>query len=455
MKFLDDIMQAISGNTKTKIEDPFIGAFIGSWIVCNWEHLAILMWGDGNAAERINALSKYFKDTHIFELNTVLTIPLLMTLLFLFVFPWASLLLKSLQKFANERLHQQAISIEVSKVREQEILNKQQLLADPNKKFLEQNAQLDIDRRQETIEQLKLRTFRFKQKAETAAAESEAATASAAEAKSRAFQAELEEEKKQKYAELERQRFNVESARLKSTQASNRFPSSYSFMLAIAESLKADEVQLSLTGLGEIVAMIFGYENFLSLVHDENFNNDKLSQVSCIYYDPKVFASRLESIVQNEDSYNADLESGLLFDHVISVLEDLKYKILTEDQVKDICRDACENFKYDLLNGEEFSGPISESDTHIEDIEIGELDSFTFNGGLSAVFSGSASGSHRNDTELPGRDIKFNVEIKNTVLFGTRALGKFELGEISASLIDYDYDFESEDEANSTWAPRN
>lgn len=455
MKFFDDIMQSISGNTKTKIEDPFIGAFIGSWIVCNWDHLAILMWGDGVAAERINALSKYFKQTNIFELNTILVAPLLMTLLFLFAFPWVSLILKSLQKFANERLHQQAISIEVGKVREQEILNKQQLLADPNKKFLEQNVQLDIDRRQETIEQLKLRTLRFKQKAEAATAESEAATASAAEAKSRAFQAELEEEKKKKTAALERQRFNVESTRLKSAQASNRFPSSYSFMLAIAESLKFDDVHLSLTGLGEIVSMIFGYESFFSLVHDENFNNNKLSQVSCIYYDPKDFASRLELIVQDEGSDNVDLDSGVLFDHVISVLENMEYRLLTEDQVEDICRDACENFKYDLLNGEEFSGPISESDTHFEDIEIGEMDSFTFIGGLSAIFSGSASGSHRNDIEVPGRDIKFSVEIKNTVLFGTRALGKFELGEVSASLIDYDYDYESVDEADSSWVPRN
>ncbi|MCW1248177.1 hypothetical protein OC610_27420, partial [Pseudomonas sp. SAICEU22] len=125
------------------------------------------------------------------------------------------------------------------------------------------------------------------------------------------------------------------------------------------------------------------------------------------------------------------------------------------DQVEEVCRDACENFKYDLPNGKEFSRAIAESDTFIDEVEIGDLDSFTFDGGLSAIFSGSASGSHRNDTEVPGRDIKFNVEIKNAVLFGTRALGKFELGEVSASLIDYDYDFESEDEADSTWVPRN
>ncbi len=425
----------------------FIGAFIGSWIVCNWSHLAVLIWGDGTAAERINALGNYFKETNIFGFNTILIIPLCMTLLFLFAFPWASLALKSLQKFANERLHQQAISIEVGKVKQQEILNRQKLLADPDKKFLEQNVQLDIDRRKEIIEQLRLRSVRRKEKAEAAAAASEAALASAAEAKSRANQAELEEEKKQKNAILERQRFNLASAQLKSAQASNRFPSSYSFMLAIEESLKADGVQLSLTGLGETVAMVFGYEDFHTLVHDENFNNERLSQVSYIYYDPNEFASSLETIVQHEGSDNENLGAGLLFDHVLSVFERLDYKLLTEDQVEEVCRDICENLKYDLLNGDEFSGPIAESDTIFDEIEIGDLDTIAFDDGLSVTFTGSASGSHRRDDDVPGRDIGFSIESKNTVLLGTRALGKFELGEVSASLIDYDYDGEDEADA--------
>ena len=218
-------------------------------------------------------------------------------------------------------------------------------------------------------------------------------------------------------------------------------------MLAIEESLKADGVQLSLAGLGEIVAMIFGYEDFHSLVHDENFNNEKLSQVSYIYYDPKEFASSLETIVQDEGTDNENLGPDLLFDHVISVFEDLEYKLLTEDQVEEVCRDICESLKYDLLNGDEFSGPIAESDTIFDEIEIGELDSITFDDGLNVTFTGSASGSHRRDDDVPGRDIGFNIEIKNTVLLGTRALGKFELGEVSASLIDYDYEGEDEGDA--------
>ena len=444
MKFLDDILQSISGNTKTKVEDPFIGAFLGSWIICNWSRLAILIWGDGTAAERIKALVDYFENTDFLGWNTVFVIPLCMALLFLFAFPWASLVLKSLQRFASERLHQQAVSIEVAKVKQREVLNKQRLLADPEKRFLEQSVQLDIDRRKEIIEQLKLRGIKRKEQAEAAIAASEVALATAREAKSRANQEELEEEKKQKGAILERQRFKVASARIKSAQASNRFPSSYSFMLAIEESLKEDHVQLSLAGLGEVVAMVFGYENFHSLINDENFNNERLSKVSYIYYDPKEFAVALEAIVQDENSDNENLESDLLFDHVISVFESLDYKMLAEDQVEEVCRDVCDNVKYDLLNGDEFSGPIAESDSIFDEIEIGDLERIVFDNGLSVSFSGSASGSHRKDDELPGRDIGFSIEVASAVLVGTKALGEFEVGEVSARLIDYYYDAEED-----------
>lgn len=440
MKFIDDILQSISGNTKTKVDDPFIGAFLGSWIACNWSHLATLIWGDGTTKERIDTLSKYLTETNVFALNTIIVIPLFMTIVFLFVFPWVSLLLKWLQKFAHNRLHQQAISIEVSKSKRQEALNRQKLLANPDKKFLEQNVQLDIDRRKEIIEQLKLRSTKFKENAEAATAAAEVAVAAAAEAKSRANQAQIDEEKKQQNATIERQRFTLASARLKSAQASNRFPSSYSLMVAIEQSLKADGIQLSLAGLGEIVATVFGYKDFQSLIADENFNNEKLSQVIYIYYSPAGLASSLENIVIDEESNNEDLGPDLLFDHVILVFENLGFKLITEDQVEEICRNICDKHRYELLQGDVLSGLMAVSDTSYDDIEIGDLESITFDDGLKVLFSGSASGSHRKDYDVPGRDIEFSIEIKNTLLLGTKALSEFEVGEVTGNLIDYDYE---------------
>lgn len=444
MKFINDILQSISGNTKTKIEDPFIGAFLGAWIICNWGNLALLVWGEGSAAERISKIGSHYQEMKIWDFNSLLAIPVLMTVVFIFVFPWISLLLKSIQKFANERLHKQAISVEVGKVQQQETLNKLRLKADPEKEFLAQSVKLDIEKEKELAEQLKLQTEKLKEETDAAKASSEAAAAAAKEAKSRANQAELEEVKKKVSAELEKQRFSVASAQLKSAQASNRFPSVYSLMHKIEEGLKEDGIQLSLAGLGNILAMVFGYDNFESLVHDENFNNKTLAQVSYIYYDRDEFALLLETIVQNESADNEDLSAGILFDHVMSIFDNDQFKLLPNDEIEEVCREVCEKMKYDLLNGYELSGPIAESDTFYDEVEIGELDDITFDKGLRVTFSGSASGTYRRDSDVPGRDIEFSIEIKNALIVGTRGLGEFEQGDVSASLIEYDDEDEDE-----------
>lgn len=451
MKFIDDILEAISGSTRTKIEDPFIGAFIGSWLICNWDNLALLVWGEGTAADRIAAISKHYQELKIFELNSLVAIPLFMTTMFIFAFPWVSWLLKSLLRYANELLHEQAVTIEISKVQRQEALNKRRLLADPEKKFLEESVSLDIQRRREVIEQLKLRTARFKEKADaatSAAAEakaaSEAAAAAAAEAKSRANQADLEEEKKNINAELERQRFGLASAQLKAAQASNRLPAAYGLMQTIEESLNGDEIYLSLNGLAAIVAMIFGYKSFQALVDDENFNNKTLTQVSYIYYDRDEFASTFETIVKNEGTRNEELDAEVLFDHVTSMFDNLDFKLLPKDEIEEVCREACENMKYSLLDSDELSGPIAESDTIYDEVEIGDLENITLKNGLSVTFSGSAGGTYRREYDVSGRDIEFSIEIKSALIVGTTGLGELERGEVSAELADYDYEPENE-----------
>lgn len=451
MKFIDDILEAISGSTRTKIEDPFIGAFIGSWLVCNWDSLALLVWGEGTATDRIAATSKHYHELKILEFNSLVTIPLLMTVLFIFAFPWVSWFLKSILKYANERLHEQAVAIEISKVQRQEALNKQRLLADPEKEFLAENVKIDIERRKEVNEQRKHRTTRLREKAEAAAAATaeakaiaEAAIAAAAEAKSHANQAELEEEKKKASAELEKQRFSLASAQLKAALASNRFPAAYALMQTVEESLKDDGIYLSLNGLGEIVAMIFGYKSFQTLVDDDTFNNKTLAQVSYIYYDREEFALTLETIVQDEGERNENLDAEILFDHVVSIFENFDFKLLSKDEVEEVCREACENMRYELLDSDELSGPIAESDTIYDEVEIGDLEDITFENGLSVTFSGSASGSHRREYDVSGRDIEFNIEIKSALVVGTTGLGELKKGEVSAELADYDYEPENE-----------
>ncbi|MBD1301091.1 hypothetical protein IDX04_34350, partial [Pseudomonas aeruginosa] len=93
---------------------------------------------------------------------------------------------------------------------------------------------------------------------------------------------------------------------------------------------------------------------------------------------------------------------------------------------------------------EEFSGPIAESDTIFDEVEIDDLEDITFENGLSVTFSGTASGNHRKEHDISGRDIEFSIEIKSALLVGTKGLGELERGKVSANLVNYDYEPENE-----------
>src|SRR5690606_24348529 len=136
MKFFEDLLTSIAGNTKARVNDPFFGAFILTWALCNWNYLAVLFWGEGSASKRIDDFYKYLVGSEFFSLNTIFFVPLLLTIFYLFLFPWLSFAMKFLQKNANDTLHKQAVDNEIRKVFQQEELNKARLRSNPDKQFL-------------------------------------------------------------------------------------------------------------------------------------------------------------------------------------------------------------------------------------------------------------------------------------------------------------------------------
>ncbi|CAI1883175.1 MULTISPECIES: hypothetical protein [Serratia] len=188
MKIIDDICASIAGNAKTRINDPFIGTFIISWLVCNWNHLSRLFWGEGKVNERIVIFYNYLYETPMWGWNYVLLIPLAITLFYLFLFPWVSMSMNFLQHWANEKLHKQAVDRELIKINQQKNLNKEKLKANPNKQFLEQLVQQDIDKRNEILEHLRQRSSRLDSKALEAKEKAKEQEAKTQEAESKAKQ---------------------------------------------------------------------------------------------------------------------------------------------------------------------------------------------------------------------------------------------------------------------------
>ncbi|TEW56591.1 hypothetical protein E2R68_00715 [Psychromonas sp. RZ22] len=430
MKILEDIWSSIVGNATTRVSDPVIGTFLTSWVICNWHYLALLFWGEGNATQRVSAFYKYWSSSEFFAFNSIFVIPFIFTLSYLFIFPWFSLLVKFLQKAVNDKLHEQAVAIELIKITQQEELNKAKLKANPDKQFLEQIIQLEINRKEEVSKQRKQRTIRFTEKAIEAKAKS-------AEAESNKNIAKNDEEKKNNQAALERQRFNISSAEFRSTMASHRFPSAFLFISLISDSLKQDGITLSVSASCEIVAAIFGYDNFKSLLSDEKFNNENLSSVKYIYYDDNDLAKKLEEITCGENSDNEDLTSDMLFDHIRMVFDELPYVFTNIDELAQLSLELCENDAYSLLEDDGASGAMAESDTIYDEVYVEEIDSSKFDGKFTAFINASASGSHRKESDIPGRDMTIQAEIVSSVLVGKYALGELEIESVNGGLVDY------------------
>ncbi|MEZ9179849.1 hypothetical protein AB4129_07760 [Vibrio cyclitrophicus] len=433
MKLIEDFCSSIAGTAKTRVSDPFIGTFIFSWFLCNWNYVALLFWGEGNATERVGAFYIYLSRTSILEWNSLFVFPFLVTLFYLFAFPWLSLCVKRIQKSVNDKLHQQAVEIEEDKVDQQESLSKARLRADPDKQFLEQLVQQDVDKRNEILEHIKQRTVRLEAKANEALSQEKEQEAKTKEAQSNAKAMGLELDKKTKQAELERVRFESDSAKARATLASHRFPSAYFLMLKVEESLSQDSVQLSLKASGEIVAALFGYENFEEVLADEKFNNDSLEKVKYIYYDDEL-AKRLEQIVLSEESENEDLSADLIFDHLQMLFDGEPLELVTLDTLSEYSREEIENNPYDLLNDEGVSGAIADSDTYFEDIEDIQIQSSKFVNGFSSKIGASASGSHRRDSDVSGRTMSISIEMESNVIVGKYGLGSLEEGEVKGIL---------------------
>jgi len=453
MQVLDDIWSTIKGNAKTRIKDPIAGTFIVSWCFCNWDKLALLFWGKGDLEKRISALAESM--SVLSNLNLLkqdldlLVIPTVLTIGYLFILPWASLWVKEKQKKTAVLQHSHAVDLDIEHTKKQWELNKERLRANPEKDFLAQDVTLDIQKEKYRVERRnKIRDYIDKKvRAATAVAEKAKAVAEKTKADAEKAKADAEaeqislekkrldlEEMKRK-ATKEKQRYNEQSAIHSATMASHRFPAVYYFMNLLSDSLKEDEVVLTASGLVSCIAAVFGYEIADDLINDKDFNNDNLSKLKYIILDDDL-AKKLSRICEREDSDNEDLSSDLIFDHIQMLFENLPFKLVSEDTLAEEISERVNEDSYDLLMGDELSGPIAETDTIFDEIHL-SVNVYNFNASFDVKLSGYASGSHRRESDVPGRDITISVEAKCQPVMGYFGLQDYEL-TVNGAPRDYD-----------------
>lgn len=429
MQVLDDIWSTIKGNAKTRIKDPIAGTFIFSWCFCNWDKLALLLWGKYDLEKRINVLAEstsLLSNPSLLKQDLdLLIMPIALTIGYLFILPWASLCVKKKQKKTAILQHSHSIDLDIEHIKKQRELNKERLRANPEKDFLAQDVSLDIQKEKNKVERRhKIRAY-IDKKLKTASALGDKAKANA-EAKQINLEKErLELEEKHRKAAKEKQRYDEQSAIHNATMASHRFPVVFYFMNLLSNSLKEDGVVLTASGLVSCIAVVFGYEKTDDLINDKDFNNENLSKLKYVILDNDL-AKNLDGICELENSDNEDLSSDLIFDHIQMLFESLPFNLLSQDILAEEISERINENSYDLLMGEELSGAMAETDTAFDEIEL-LVDDYNFNTSFNVELSGYVSGSHRKEAGVPGRDITVGVEAKCQPVMGCLGLQDYEL----------------------------
>lgn len=437
MKLLDDVIASIAGNTKTRVSDPLIGTFVCSWFVCNWNHLALLFWSEGKVSDRVDVFYRYVSDTPLFSWNEIFTIPMCFSFFYVFIFPWVSFFMNFIKSWADGKLHRQAVNMDLSKLEQQEKLNKERLKINPDKQFLEQLVQQDLDKRGFILEHLRLRTSRLEAKANEAKSKESEQISKSQEAKNKESLSNLELIKKNQQNELEKMRFESDSAKARAAHASNRLPSAYYLLHILDESLINDGIYVSLRTLGRVISSLFGYENFETLINDRGFNNETLANVKYVYYDDGL-AKRLEQVVLDENSSNEDFSTDVLFDHFEMLFYSTPFELITGNNLAERCKETFENDPNDVFDGDGVSGAIAESDTIFDYVEDISLEQYNFDNGFSAELSAHASGDHYREEGVPGRSMSLSIIMQCNVVVGKFGLGSIVQGDVKGSLDEYE-----------------
>jgi len=423
MKFIEGIVAAIQGNAKEKLNDPLIGSFIASFIVCNWQHVLVLIFGNEKIENRITTFVKTMTPAGdglawFWSFSGIYLLPFLMALIYVILMPWISIGIAKLVKPAAVGKHGAAVDLEIEQAKKQQDLNKQKLLSDPTKEFLPKLVEQEIKQAELATEKLKAETDKANDEAEKAKADRETAEAN--------------KQKAIKEAELHRIKSDHEKKKVEegiaisnSMWQANAYLSTLNFVRLLSESLADDGIALTHKSLTEIIAAVFGYKNYDALLNDKSFHNEGLKKLKYVLLDSEYLSSRIVEILSedivDEDVCNVDH----VMDHVILMFDNLPYLLGGEDSIADAIYEELEVDAYSLINEEEVADAIADTDTLIEEIELYSKSVEVFDSGLEIHIEGTGSGTHRKESDVKGQGINITLTVAVPALWGKYGLGDY------------------------------
>lgn len=92
---MKEFLQNIFKTTEERIKNPFIGAFISSWILFNWKPILFIIFSSKIIEDKINFIENNFVAT-----NHILWYPLIAAIFYVLILPYISLLFDILLKYS-------------------------------------------------------------------------------------------------------------------------------------------------------------------------------------------------------------------------------------------------------------------------------------------------------------------------------------------------------------------
>jgi len=421
MQILDDIWASMKGHTKTRINDPIIGAFILSWALCNWDKLALLLFGTDKLESRIQNISRDIsflsEPSLLLENPNLLISPLILTFFYIFILPLVAHVVEKILKPTQIERHDHSIDLDLNKAIKQKELNKARLRANPENDFLAQEVKIDIE-----IE---------KSEAEIKFAEAQAAKNQQIESKAKATAAEMELEKRQYQDEADKRTLAISTSKQKATLASHRLPSAYLFIELLSESIKGDGVVMPLSAVTKCTATIFGYSDFSALLNDKNFTNEKLEKMKYVLIDTDRLTAEFTNILEEADIDIEEFDSEWLIGHLEMVFEELPYELIYPDSLANRIKEEFDEMGSALLQDDGLSGGMADTNTsfdHVDEIILDDFDYDITDSTFVVNLSGSASGHHYKEHDISGQGVDIFIEAKCLPI-----VGKY-------GLLDYEYD---------------
>lgn len=439
---IKDIWGSITNNINSRLASPFFGAFLVSWVLCNWDKLALLFFGMQSVDSRISVFQDSIAWISIGHENSASTIwwPLAISSIYMFLSPYLHIAIQQVQKHSAGLRYSLTVDQDVDKEDARGRLVKAKAKANLQNKVAEDEVRAEI-------ENSVAETKKLQEVAAAAEARKNLIQEKYLEAQEKVKELKLanevlarKEAKKHQDSEKATFAFEKSKAEHKNELLTLQFPLAYQYMDTLSDSLHDDDWRCSLSNLSAIIATVFGYESFEKLINDESFSAKNIEKIKYLSYDSETLFDCLNDVIEseNEDHY----DSSWLFEHIQMTLD--QYSLQLRD-IDSVAEEAINELWDADLIGDIVNSDAGSSETAITNVGcFDQLDDLERTGyrwvngeGLYIRYSCNLSGDSHPDKPFSGDTIHVDFEVKHPLVIGEAGLGEFEMYDIKARGEDY------------------